>query len=340
MKSIPLLLLLLLPAFMSAVENDTTDLVQQSVEKALQWLRQQQQDSGQVQDGDNSSAMTALAINAHLASGITYYHPQHGPWLRKALHYVLQMQDSKGYFGSRDKSRMYGHGICVLVLAESSGMLGDPATETRVRSALKRALEVTMQAARVEKKDPFRGGWHYNPNSDQADMSLSGWQMLSLHAAEQAGYQVDEAIINGGIAFTRRMCNPKKGSVGYNAPGAARSSLRGVGLLCLTIRKNENDMELSRTIASAIRNDPIQWKGPWFFYRAYYDVAGLGRFYPEHLETYKQHIHEALLSHQDTAGWWHTPPGDNEGRFGKVYRTAMAVLALTLDRQLLPAYQP
>ncbi len=333
-------LLALLSSLLFAVELPQQDKSHQAVNKALKWLQSQQREDGSIQDGDYRCAMTALCINAHLSSGITYHDTKVGPWLKKSLSFVLQMQDGTGYFGARDKSNMYGHGICTLMLAESIGMTGDPNMEARIRSALTRAIEVTVQAGNVKKAKKFRGGWHYNPTSDQSDMSLSGWQLLSLHGAQHAGFEVPESAINKGITYTRQLCNPKKGTVGYNDVNAARTSLRGVGLLCLTIRKNEADTDLSKTIATAIRNDPIEWKGPWFFYRAYYDVAGLGRSFPDYLDTYKKHVHNALLPHQDKEGWWHTPPGDNEGKYGKVYRTALAVLALTLDRQLLPAYQP
>ena len=98
--------------------------------------------------------------------------------------------------------------------------------------------------------------------------------------------------------------------------------------------------EIAQKIGDSIMKDPIQWKGPWLFYRSYYDAAGLGRMFPELLKDYQKHIDKVLLPHQDKEGWWHTPPGDNEARFGKMYRTSLAVLALSLERQLLPAYQP
>ena len=189
----------------SAVEKRSA-----AINKALNWIRTQQQENGSVHVNDNSAAMTALAINAHLANGITYQHQQHGAFLQKALQFVLSMQDAKGYFGSRDKSRMYGHGICTLVLAESLGMTQDPNLEQRIHNALKNALKITTQAANVKKSAPFTGGWHYTPESTQADMSLSGWQMLSLHAIEQAGLSVNEQVIVNGIAYTRRLCDPKK----------------------------------------------------------------------------------------------------------------------------------
>ena len=313
---------------------------EQAVQKALQWLRSQQQEDGSVQLQDNAAAMTALAINAHLANGITYQDQQHGAWLSKALLFVLSMQDAKGYFGSRDKSRMYGHGICTLVLAESLGMTNDYNLEQRVRNALQSALNVTIDAARVKKSAEHSGGWHYTPESDRADMSLSGWQMLSLHASEQAGMRVNEDVITGGIAYTRRLCDLKNGSVGYDSVQSPRSSLRGVGLICLSIRKSDEHKQLMLKIAENITKQPIEWKGPWLFYRAYYDAAGLGRVFPELLDDYQQHLDKALLPHQDKEGWWHTPPGDSEARFGKVYRTSMAILALSIKRQLLPAYQP
>ena len=44
--------------------------------------------------------------------------------MKHALDYVLlpENQDATGYFGKADGSRMYGHGITTLMLAEMLGM--------------------------------------------------------------------------------------------------------------------------------------------------------------------------------------------------------------------------
>ena len=339
-KAFLLFICLLTSISLYSVELKPPKTPDQAIQRGLSWLRSQQLDNGRIQDGDNQTAMTAMAINAHLANGITYQDPKHGPWLLKSLRFILQMQDSTGYFGSRDKSRMYGHGMCTLVLAESYGMTGDPNLDNRIRAAINSAVSVTESAAQVKKKKEFSGGWHYTPNGDHSDLSLSGWQVLSLHAVDQAGIPISEKVMKQAVSYTVSLCDPKAGSVGYNSANAPRDTLKGVGLLCLSMDKQHVSSELSKKIADAITKQPIEWKGPWFFYRIYYEAAGLGRAYPDQLTKYQKHIDKILLAHQDKEGWWHTPPGDNEARYGKVYRTSLAVMALSLHQHLLPAYQP
>ena len=92
-------------------------------------------------------------------------------------------------------------------------------------------------------------------------------------------------------------------------------------------------------IAARIRKYPIECKGSWFFYRAYYDEVGMSRARPEAWDEYKTTLEKVLIDHQHEEGWWQTPPSDNEGRFGRVYITSMAVLALAVEHHALPVYQ-
>ena len=41
------------------------------------------------------------------------------------------------------------------------------------------------------------GGWRYTPDATDSDLSLSGWQLMSLHAAQQVGVEVPSGVIDG-----------------------------------------------------------------------------------------------------------------------------------------------
>jgi squalene cyclase len=118
-----------------------------AIDRGLAWLRTQQQENGSLTKSKNGMALTGLAIKAHLSAGITFRHREHGPWLRRSLNWMLSMQEPDGYFGKKDGSRMYGHGIATLTLAEVIGMVGDPETEEVVRDALERAVARTVWSA-------------------------------------------------------------------------------------------------------------------------------------------------------------------------------------------------
>jgi hypothetical protein len=307
-----------------------------AIRKGLEFLRARQRADGSLAD-HLPSALTSLAAMAHLAAGITPEDAQHGPWLRRSLEYVLGKQDDNGYFGSRDGSRMYGHGITTLMLAEALGMCRDEELDERIRSALERAVAVTVRAAEVKKEPFFQGGWRYTPEDPASDLSLSGWQLMSLHAAQQVGIAVPEATITGAVEFAKRLTTTD-GKVGYDHAGDDHPALRGLSILCFALVHQEQSGEVAR-IAARIQADPLQWQGAWFFYRAYYDAIGMSRGPSDQWDAYAPILEKVLIEHQNPDGSWPNPPGDDEGAQGPVYMTSMAVLALAVQRHVLPAYQ-
>jgi hypothetical protein len=308
-----------------------------AIRTALKWLRSKQRGDGAIEEDKHATALTSLALMAHLAAGTTFSDPEHGPWMRKSLTFVLGMQDKEGYFGSRDNSRMYGHGITTLMLAEAIGMAQEEELEEVLRASLQRALSVTVAAARVQKDDNNRGGWRYNPQDGNSDLSLSGWQLMSLHASQQVGMPVDEDVVKGAVEYARRLTT-EDGRVGYESRGDDRPALRGLGMFCFAIGGHDGDDAVTQ-IAKRIMQDPISWRGPWFFYRAYYDAVGMSRARPELWDQYSPRLTKVLVEGQKKDGSWATPPGDNEAGYGSVYLTSMCVLSLAVDRHVLPAYQ-
>lgn len=307
-----------------------------AIRRALKWLRSQQESDGSMK-GRYKTAMTSFAIMSHLAAGVTFDDPRHGAWLRKSLKYVLKQQDGTGFFGRKDGSQMYGHGITTLTLAEVLGMVRDEEIEEDTRKALERAVAVTVNAAKVKKTAHYAGGWRYTPTYTNSDLSLSGWQLMSLHAAQQVGITVPKKIISGAVGFAKR-CTTKDGRVGYQKRGGDSRALRGLAMLCFAVGREEKDEVVTR-IGERIQRDPIAWKGGWVFYRAYYDAVGMSRARPEMWKKYSKVLEKVLVDNQKKDGSWPTPPGNNEGSYGAVYKTSMAVLALTVDRHVLPAYQ-
>jgi hypothetical protein len=306
-----------------------------AIRRALEWLRDQQEEDGSVQ-GKYKTAMTSLAITAHLAAGIAFDDPRHGPWLRKSIRYVLGQQQDSGYFGQKDSSAMYGHGITTLMLAEALGMLREGELEEDVRKALERAVAVTVNAARVKKSPQHAGGWRYTPTAQDSDLSLSGWQLMSLHASQQVGITVPEEVIRNAVAYARRNTG-EDGRVGYQGVGD-NEALRGLGMLCFAVGGQEKDKIVDR-IGERIQSDPVEWKGNWLFYRSYYDAVGMSRARPELWASYSKVLEKVFIDNQKKDGSWPIPPGNNDGNHGGVYRTSLAVLVLTVDRHVLPAYQ-
>ena len=310
-----------------------------AVKKGLEYLRNQQKANGAV--GDKFAAtLTSMSLMAHFAAGHSPADREFGPWLRKSLNYVLSQQNAEGYFGNADGGRMYGHGICTLMLAEALGMPRDDELDETIRKALKQAIQVTVNAALVKKSPEHAGGWRYEPNATDSDLSLSGWQMMSLHAAQQVGIPVPENVITNSVRYARTLINAD-GRVGYQNSNEDHPALRGLALMVLMMGHQEQD-PVVKQIAERIWADPLAWspgKGNHFYYRAYYDAVGLSRALPEEWEKYLSKYESALLSHQLEDGSFDASIDEEARNGGATYATSMAVMALAVNRHVLPAYQ-
>lgn len=307
-----------------------------AVTRGLEYLRKLQKQDGAV--GDRTpTALTAMAVMAHFAAGHSPADKQYGPWIRKSIQYVVSKQNGDGYFGEADGSRMYGHGIVTLMLAEALGMPRDDEMDEVIRKALKKAVQVTVNAALIKKSPENAGGWRYTPDANDSDLSLSGWQLMALHATQQVGLSVPESVISGAVDYTKKCVN-ENGGVGYQNKNEDHPALRGLALLAFVIGQQEKD-PMVKKIYERILADPIAWKGDHFYYRVYYEAVGMSRALPDEWEKYLPKYEAVLLPHQrDDGSFDETIDGESQNA-GPVYATSMAVMALAVQRHVLPAYQ-
>ncbi len=114
--------------------------VDAAMERAVAYLLSQQKEDGSVTDKGHPTAMTALAVMALASVGTTPSDPTpEGTTMRQALDFVLREDrvEEDGYFGRKDGSRMYGHGIITLMLSEMLGMGADEAQDRLIRAVRK-----------------------------------------------------------------------------------------------------------------------------------------------------------------------------------------------------------
>src|SRR5947208_4455520 len=95
--------------------------VDEALVRASQFILGQQDETGAIWERKshmrNQTAMTSLSVLALCSLGHQPADPTpEGQALRRGLTYVLndEAQDPDGYFGGKDGSRMYGHGITTL----------------------------------------------------------------------------------------------------------------------------------------------------------------------------------------------------------------------------------
>jgi hypothetical protein len=307
----------------------------QAIDKAVAFLISKQQKDGSFGD-KYRTAITGMVVMALMAAGRTPDDPQHGPAVRNAINYVLAQMRHDGYLGHADNSRMYGHGICTLMLTEAAGMTHDEVLEKRIVEGCRRAVDVILKAQAIKKNGQHNGGWRYEPTSTDSDLSLTGWQTMSLRSAKNIGIEVPGSAIQAAVTYIRAMF--RDGEFSYDGANV-RPTLKGIGLLTLPVCGVYDAPELAKTTAKLLR-DPPRWEGPWFYYKTYYATVGMYQMGDEAWNRFFPIVDDLLLKHQNADGSWPEPPGNNETEAGgAVYATSLATLSLAVHYHLLPIYQ-
>ena len=270
--------------------------------------------------------------------------------MRKALDFVLRedFQDNYGYFGRRDGSRMYGHGIISLMLSEMLGMGADAKQDLLIRKRLEKAIKLILWSQKQKSRRDTRnfGGWRYEPNSRDSDLSITVWQLMALRAANDAGIEVPKQAIDDAVTYlkncyysgrrNKRITNTKSG-FGYTVGNAPKYAMTAAGLLAMQV---SGQYEAPETLGAAdwLLSKKVDYGERWFFYGTYYYSQGMYQRGGKHGEEAQKRVEKVFFDKQKPDGSWEPQNGEERGA-GKIYSTAMAVLTLSVTYHYLPIYQ-
>lgn len=332
----------------SLFQKDEVDI---AADKAIAYLLSQQKENGAIFDKGHDTTMTSLAIMAMASVGIQPADPgAEGQAMQRALGFVLQddRQDDKGYFGSKDGSRMYGHGIITLMLTEMLGMSTSAEQDELLHDHCQKAIDLILSAQKEKKSTDAQGGWRYGPDARDADLSVSVWQLMALRSAKNDGLQVPASAIHDAVNYLKRsysspldrngLPTDKAGGFCYE-PGRrhATFTMTAAGLLAMQVC-GEYESPLVAGAADWLLEHPPKWKERFCMYGTYYYAQGMYQRGGEHAITARQLVQDMLLEKQGTDGSWQAENGE-ERNAGNVYATAMAVLSLSVKYHYLPIYQ-
>jgi hypothetical protein len=337
----------ILATFCSAQEPPPGDArVDDALRRAAQFLIAcQDRQTGAIHNRlRNETAMTSLAILAFGALGHQPADPTpEGQSMKRALDYVLrpENQEQDGYFGKSDGSRMYGHGITTLMLAEMLGMGVDDKQDALIRQRCRKAIELILRAQRVPKNEMNRGGWRYTPDATDSDMSITCWQTMALRSARNAGLDVPKEAIDLAVRYIKGLYDSGDrrrglGGFGYSSRGNEVSTT-AEGLLALQVC-GDYECEEVKGASDRLLKTGFRAGDRWFFYTAYYYAQGMYQRGDKHGADARRVMTELLLPLQSREGWWDGIGGE-ERQGGKVYATSLAVLALSVKNHYLPIYQ-
>ena len=243
---------------------------------------------------------------------------------------------------------MYGHGITTLMLTEMLGMGVDQEQDQLMHARCQKAIDLILSAQKHRKPYQYRGGWRYAPNSSDADLSVTIWQLMALRSAKNDGLQVPATAIREAVEYLQRsyastldrngMPDDKASGFCYT-PGQSHPTyaMTAAGLLAMQVC-GEYESPLVIGAADWLLEHPPKWRERFFFYGTYYYAQGMYQRGGEHAKAAQTLIQDILLERQDNDGSWQAENG-SERRVGRVYATAMAVLSLSVKYHYLPIYQ-
>lgn len=327
------------------------DDVDRAVQNGVKFLMQVQRPSGAINDERHEIAMTSLAIMAMASMGITPgTNSDRGKVMDDALEFVLARnhQDMSGYFGDRDDSRMYGHGIITLMLTELLGMGSSVNQNQRIHESLEDAIKLILAAQAVSKPEKLQGGWRYAPSSRDSDLSVSVWQLMALRSAKNDGMAVPGEAIELALNYLRNSFTSPRGKSnkateaigGFSyTPGSHHPTftMTSAGLLAMQVCGQYSSPMVSAS-AKWLMTHPPKINERFFYYGLYYYAQGMHQAGDVYAKRADSLVPELLLSAQRSDGSW-LGQGGEEKSIGRVYATSLAILSLSVRYHYLPIYQ-
>ncbi|MDD4869259.1 MAG: terpene cyclase/mutase family protein [Kiritimatiellae bacterium] len=327
--------------------------VEKSIARGIAYLLSQQNDEGAIgakeDKRSNANAFTGLSLMAMIAVG---HQPKdetpEGRALAKALDFILKndRMDETGYYGKADGSRMYGHGIVTLMLSEMVGMGVDARQDSLIRERCQKAVDLIVRAQNIDKHDQrFKGGWRYQPDAHDADLSVTVWQVMALRAAKNAGLVVPKETIDSAIRYIKASYHSNRDQDGrplnlnsafaYQPGGGPSYSTASMGLLALQICGEYDAPELKGTVAW-LREQKVKTSHRFFYYGTYYYTQGMYQRGGELGKEALKEVENVFLAEQKEDGSWQGHSGEG---MSKTYSTALAILSLSVNCHFMPIYQ-
>ncbi len=287
--------------------------------RGLQYLLKTQADDGSWPDKPYGSepAAAAFAILAMLAHGDD---PNFGPYassIRKGLDYILKFRNVQtGYIGKT----MYNHGFSTLALAEAYGSVQD----VRLGAALVGAVKLIVQS---QAKNP-QGGWRYSPESQDADTTVSGAQMVALFAARNAGIGVPEESIQKGLKYFAR-CQTADGGFGYTTAVGPNGTRTAIACLVYALAKEKTNPVFEKGF-KYLQKAPVEMGYQQYY--LYYAAQAFFHASPSAWRDWNRKNLKVLSGNQGADGHW-------DGQFGASFSTSASLLSLALNYRFLPIYE-
>lgn len=329
-----------------SIEADAQKLMtpetQAAIERGLAFLaaRQSPRDGsfGTTASARRRVAITALSGMAFLSSGSTPGRGKYGANVQKAVDFLLSRCQPNGFIYDEGNTGghfgpMYDHGFATLFLGEVYGMTRNP----NVRTCLERAVGLIMNSQNKE------GGWRYEPDSKDADLSVTVCEIMALRAARNSGIYVPKQTIDRCTEYVRK-CQTPEGGFRYQLTTswqAVTFGLTAAGVVTLYSAGIYDGKPLESGLAYLERYRPstaLHQPANHYFYSHYYAAQAMWHAGGQRFEQWYPEIRDELIHgpfpFRASGGGWRDPSS-----YGEDYGTAMALLILQTPNNYLPIFQ-
>ncbi len=320
------------PAPLGARELAT---VEASIDRALNYLALKQAEdgswpSGVGQGGSSNHGVNAIAVLAFLGRGHSPSRGPHRAVLDRGVRNLLSSQNEVGVFLSPAKSHgvMYEHALATLATVEAYGVM--PSLD--MRKSVQRAVNVIVHA---QNRD---GGWRYNPQPLDADLSVTVMQVVALRAAVNARLEVPQRTFDRALAYARSCAHPQGGFC-YQPGQAPSQAQTAAGLLCMQLLGAFEDPAVEAGFHHLHLKPFVPDQERYHHYMLYYAQQAHYQRGGAWWDRWHEPVRRRMLAAQRDDGSW---PGYQEERINgptAAYSTAMAAMTLEVYLHYLPAYQ-
>ena len=306
-----------------------------AIERGFEYILSVEQRDGTFPESHGrSTGISSLVGMAFLSMGHTPGRGRYGEAINRRIDFALKHSSREGLVDNGDHGNgpMYAHNISTLFLSEVSGMV-DAQRQQRIDAVLPKAMTIILRAQAVNKAPHNQGGWRYHPGSRDSDLSCSGWALMALRSARLNGAPVPPASIDQAVKYIYQNFERRAGHFGYMDSQQHRDSLTGAGLLCLELcgrHASEDNIRAGEWILANYRD---LRRAEFEYYGNYYNAQGMFQLGGKYWRNYASWMYPHYLGEQNEDGSW------RDNRFGRVYGTAIMILAFTVPARQLPIYQ-
>jgi hypothetical protein len=285
------------------------------------------------------TAGTALALLPFLGNGETHLTGPHAEVIAKGLRWLIAHEGPDGRWIESVYTESYAHAIATIVLCEALTLSND---QTLLEPA-RRAVGHTLYMQDVDEQDPeASGGWRYEASED-GDTSITGWQLMSLRVARDAGIAVPEEAFTTAMKFLDSMqANPKAGMFSYLPGAPVTPSMTAQGLLAREYagwKLSHPALQFGVQYLLQKENLPDRKKFDLYYWFAASQVMRHvgGKVW----ERWNPLVRDTLLETQEKtghqAGSW-KPLGYHDVSGGRLYMTALGACTLQVYYRYKPLY--